>query len=55
VPLEVAKRCVAAGVRCVVFGGIVDAPLPDVETVALSGDPARAAQDLEELGARLAR
>ena len=55
VPFEVAKRCVAAGIRCVVFGGIVDAPLPGVETVALSGDPSRAAADLEDLGARLRR
>jgi glycerate 2-kinase len=53
VPYEVARRCREAGVRCVVFGGIVVEPLADVETVALSGDPARAAQDLEELGARL--
>lgn len=55
VPFEVARRCAEAGVRCVVFGGIVAEPLPGVETVALSGDPARAAADLEELGARLAR
>ncbi|HLX21301.1 MAG TPA: glycerate kinase [Gaiellaceae bacterium] len=53
VPFEVARRCSAAGVRCVVFGGIVVEPLPGVETVALSGDPARAAADLEDLGARL--
>jgi glycerate kinase len=53
VPYEVARRCVAAGVRCVVFGGIVDEPLPGVETVALSGDPSRAEADLEALGARL--
>ncbi|MBV8065053.1 MAG: glycerate kinase [Actinobacteria bacterium] len=53
VPFEVARRCVSAGVRCVVFGGIVVEPVPGVETVALSGDPARAAADLEELGARL--
>lgn len=53
VPFEVAKRCVAAGVRCVVFGGIVDEPLPGVETVALSGDPACAEIDLQELGTRL--
>jgi len=53
VPFEVARRCSAAGVRCVVFGGIVSEPLPGVETVALSGDPARAVADLEELGARL--
>ncbi len=53
VPFEVARRCAEAGVRCVVFGGLVVEPLPGVETVALSGDPARAAQDLEELGLRL--
>lgn len=53
VPFEVARRCRAAGVRCVVFGGLVTEQLPGVETVALSGDPARAAADLEELGARL--
>jgi glycerate 2-kinase len=53
VPFEVARRCSSAGVRCVVFGGIVLEPLPGVETVALSGDPGRAAADLEELGARL--
>jgi glycerate kinase len=53
VPFEVARRCRAAGVRCVVFGGIVLEPLPGVETVALSGDPACAEADLEELGTRL--
>jgi glycerate 2-kinase len=52
-PGEVARRCRAAGVRCVVFGGRVVDPLPDVETVALSGDPARARADLVELGLRL--
>jgi len=53
VPFEVVRRCAAAGVRCVVFGGIVAEPLPGAETIALSGDPARAAADLEALGARL--
>jgi glycerate kinase len=52
-PGEIARRCAAAGVRCVVFGGRVDAPLPDAETVALSGDPARATEDLRALGERL--
>ncbi|MGE5691016.1 MAG: glycerate kinase [Pseudomonadota bacterium] len=52
-PAEVARRCAAAGVRCVVFGGRVVEPLPGVETVPLSGDPARAREDLVELGARL--
>lgn len=55
VPFEVARRCAEAGVRCVVFGGIVAEPLPGVETVALSGDPARAAWDLEELGRKLGK
>ena len=45
---EVARR--SAGTRCVVFGGIVDAAVPRAETVALSGDPARARDDLVALG-----
>jgi glycerate kinase len=53
-PGEVARRTVAAGVRCVVFGGVVEAELEGAETVALSGDPARAERDLVELGGRLA-
>ncbi len=53
-PGEVARRCRDAGVRCVVFGGLVDEPLAGVETVALSGDPSRAREDLVELGRRLA-
>jgi glycerate kinase len=52
-PGEVARRCVAAGVRCVVFGGRVVEPVADVDTIALSGDPARAREDLVELGLRL--
>jgi glycerate kinase len=52
-PGEVAKRCVAAGVSCVVAGGRVLEPVPGVETVELSGDPARALEDLAELGSRL--
>src|SRR5579884_267308 len=54
-PAEVVARTGAARVSCVVFGGIVDEPLADVETVALSGDPSRAAEDLVELGRRLGR
>ncbi len=53
VPFEVARRCRAAGVRCVVFGGVVTQQVTGVETMALSGDPLRAVADLEELGARL--
>ena len=52
-PAEVARRCAAAGVPCVVFGGIVAEQLPGAETIALSGDPSRARADLVELGARL--
>jgi len=50
---EVARRCAEEGVPCVVFGGVVEEALAGVETVALSGDPARARADLFELGLRL--
>jgi glycerate 2-kinase len=53
-PGEVARRSLEAGTRCVVFGGLVAEPLPDVESVALSGDPDRAHDDLVALGRRLA-
>ena len=53
VPGEVARRCAAAGVPCVVFGGVVDADVAGAETIALSGDPARARADLVELGRSL--
>jgi glycerate kinase len=52
-PAEVAARCGVAGVPCVVFGGVVERLVPGAETIALSGDPARAARDLFELGLRL--
>jgi glycerate 2-kinase len=54
-PGEVARRCLAAGTRCVVAGGRVVEPLEHTETVALSGEPERARADLDELGERLAR
>jgi glycerate kinase len=54
-PGEVARRAAAAGVRCVVFGGRVQAPAEGAETVALSGDPGWAEDDLVELGRRLGR
>lgn len=47
-PGEVARR--SAGTRCVVFGGVVEAEVPGAETVALSGDPLRARDDLVALG-----
>jgi glycerate kinase len=53
VPGEVARRCAAAGVPCVVFGGVVDADVAGAETIALSGDPAQARADLVELGRSL--
>ena len=53
-PGEVARQSLEAGTRCVVFGGLVAEPLPDVESVALSGDPDRAHDDLVALGRRLA-
>jgi glycerate kinase len=53
-PGAVARRCAAVGVRCVVAGGIVRTPVEGAETVALSGDPARCADDLRDLGRALA-
>jgi glycerate 2-kinase len=52
-PAEIAGRCTRAGVACVVFGGVVVESLAGVETVALSGDPSRAREDLVGLGRRL--
>jgi glycerate 2-kinase len=53
-PAVVAERCRRHRVRCVMFGGRVVEPLGGTETVALSGDPARARDDLVALGLRLA-
>ncbi len=44
-PGEVVRACRELGVRCVLFGGRVE----EGEARALSGDPARAREDLEEL------
>jgi glycerate kinase len=52
-PGEVARRCTAAGVRCVVFGGRVSASVEGIETVSLSGKRANAEADLEALGRQL--
>ena len=51
-PGEAAQVCRELGVRCVLFGGRVE---DGIEAVALSGDPTRAREDVEELGLRLAR
>jgi glycerate kinase len=53
-PGEIARRCSAAGVRCVVFGGRVLAEISGTETIALSGEPSQAEADLVDLGRRLA-
>lgn len=53
-PGAVARRCAAAGVRCVVVGGVVDVPVDGAETVSLSGNASRCAEDLRELGRNLA-
>jgi glycerate 2-kinase len=53
VPAEVARAAAAAGVPCAVFGGRVLVRPAGVEVHALSGDPARAESDLEDLGERL--
>jgi glycerate kinase len=49
---EVVRR--SAGTPCVVFGGVVEAAVPGARTVALSGDPSRARDDLVALGRELA-
>jgi glycerate kinase len=46
-PGEALRVCGELGVRCVLFGGRV---ADDVEARELSGDPAKARDDLEELG-----
>jgi glycerate kinase len=53
-PGAVVRRCAVAGVRCVVFGGRVDVAVPGADTIELSGDSARAREDLVALGAQLA-
>jgi glycerate 2-kinase len=54
-PGEALRVCREEGVRCVVFGGRVEAELEDAETHELSGDPDGAREDLVELGLRVAR
>jgi glycerate 2-kinase len=52
---EVVRTCEEGGVRCAVFGGVVAKRPVGVEVHTLSGDPGRAAEDLVDLGERLAR
>lgn len=54
-PGAVVHACRDAGIRCVVFGGRVELPLEGAENVPLSGDPARAREDLVALGEQLGR
>ena len=54
-PEAVLRACRSEGVRCVVFGGRIDEPLEGAEHEELSGDPARAREDLVELGRRLGK
>ena len=53
-PGEVARICREEGVRCAVFGGVVAGSIDGAELYELSGEPARAREDLLELGERLA-
>ena len=53
-PGAVARACGEAGVRCAVFGGRIVHPVEGAELHPLSGDPARASDDLVELGRALA-
>jgi glycerate 2-kinase len=46
-PGEAVQACEELGVRCVLFGGYVE---DGIDAQPLSGDPARAREDLEELG-----
>jgi glycerate kinase len=52
-PDAVLRMCREEGVRCVLFGGRVLERPPGVEVYELSGDTARAREDLVELGERL--
>jgi glycerate 2-kinase len=54
-PGAVVRACSEADVPCVVFGGRVEEPLEASRHEELSGDPARAHEDLAALGERLAR
>jgi glycerate 2-kinase len=52
-PGEVVRACAEEGVRCVLFGGRVAERPEGVDVYELPGGPARAADDLVELGERL--
>jgi hypothetical protein len=46
------RICRELGVHCVLFGGRVEDG-KGIEAIAMSGDPDRAREDLEELGLKL--
>jgi glycerate kinase len=52
-PGAVLAACREAGVRCALFGGVVEEAPRGAEVYPLSGNPARARDDLVELGERL--
>jgi glycerate 2-kinase len=52
-PGAVLAACREAGVRCALFGGVVEEAPSGAEVYPLSGDRARARDDLVELGERL--
>jgi glycerate kinase len=54
-PEAVLRVCNEEGVRCALFGGRVVEQPPGVELYELSGEPARAREDLVELGVSLGR
>jgi glycerate 2-kinase len=54
-PGAVVRMCLEERVRCLVFGGDIEEPLEGAEHVQLSGEPARARDDLVALGERLGR
>jgi glycerate kinase len=54
-PAEALRVCREERIRCAVFGGRIEAPLPGAELHELSGRPERAAEDLTSLGERLGR
>jgi glycerate kinase len=54
-PAGVRDACSGAGVRCAIFGGRLTERPKGVELYELSGNPARAREDLVGLGTQLAR
>jgi glycerate kinase len=54
-PGAVVRACREESVRCVVFGGVVEEELEGADHVELSGNPARAREDLLALGEALGR